>query len=167
MRLCLANRCKVCGINLDEKMNKEVLQVLTRCILCSALLAGCSGSKPADMPPVQSIGNIETGEAAAVHIVRIQSSSGDIQQVEVSVKEWLKNGQDDRPFDKKKTPFDIQLDPGNYSLQIGSPAGGPEIKVQWLEEENGAWGFVQSREVCIKVAGEGGFEVKGCSIGLR
>ncbi len=147
-------------------MKNELLQVLTGCILCFALFSGCVRSKPADTLQVQSV-NTVTGGALPDYIIRVQSSNGDIQQVEATVKELLYNGNDHRAFDKKMTPFDIPLGPGDFAVRLGSPLGGPELRVQLLKEGNRSAGFIQAREVCMSGDGAGGFEVKGCASGLR
>lgn len=136
-------------------------------VVCVVLLGGCSRSKPTGMPQVQTNDHLATGEDLPAYIIRVQSSNGDIQQVEANVKEWLYNGKDQHQFEKRMTPFDIPFGPGSFAVRIGSPGGGPELKVQLLKEGNKRAGFIQAREVCINGDGAGGFEVKGCGTGLR
>ena len=151
-------------------MQKKIMRLLMRSTLCFVLIVGCSRSKPADTLLDRTNGNT-SGQSRQtvlpVYIVRVQSSNGDIQQVEATIKQWMYNGQDVRGFDKKMTPFDIPFGTGSFAVRIGSPVGGPQLRVQLLKEDGRKAGFVQSREVCISGDGTDGFEIKGCGSGLR
>ena len=128
-------------------------------VLISLLSVGCGQSKPAANEPLVS---------SPSFVLRVQSSYSDIQQVEVSVQEWLFNGQDVRQFNKKETPFDIPFGDGDFSVRLtnGNKAGA-EIKLQLINKEGRAIGFLQSKDVCVKGFSGGGFEIENCMTDLR
>ena len=128
-------------------------------IVCT-LLIGCSGPEST----TQSIPSL--GEPAAF-LIRVQSSYGDIQQVEVSVKEWSLDSRDVRVFDKKMTPFDIPVAAGEFSVRLACPPGSPKIKLQLIRDDGQMAGYVQSNEVCARVNANGKFEIEECMAGLR
>ena len=128
-------------------------------VLISLLSVGCGQSKPAA---------IASSGGAPAFIVRVQSSYSDIKQVEVAVQEWLFNGQDVRQFDKKETPFDIPFGDGDFSVRLTNQyTAGAEIKLQLINGEGRAVGFLQSKDVCVKGFSGGGFEIENCMTDLR
>ena len=137
------------------------MRPFTLFFLCTILVASCSGTKPPPLPPTL------TTEPPAF-VVRVQSSYGDLQQVEVSVKQWLINGEDQRQFDKKTTPFDIPVAAGEFFLHLRGPQGAPKIMMQLLKGESGMMvSYVQSSEVCARSNTSGGFELQDCMVGMR
>ena len=130
-------------------------------LLCVIFAAGCSGTKQA--PAGDGLIMESPG-----FIVRVQSSYGDLQQIEVSVKAWLFDGEDQRPFDKKTTPFDIPITAGDFFVQLQGPQGRPEILLQLLQVDDGKRaGYVQSNEVCVRGIRGGDTELIDCMAGMR
>ena len=128
-------------------------------VLISLLSMGCNRSK-------QAIDVLSISDP--LFVLRVQSSYGDIQEIEVSVQEWSFNGQDVRQFDKKKTPFDIPFAEGDFSVRLTNKnAPGAEIKLQLINEDGRAIGFLQSKDVCVKGFASGGFEMENCMTDLR
>ena len=123
-----------------------------------AVIIGCTGQRP------------DRSAATIVEpafVLRVHSSNGDIQPINVEVRSWLVEGSDVRAFEKKETPFDILLPAGNVSLHLASRPGGPEIRLQLLQNEQRALGYLQSREVCVDTTAEGEYALRDCRTGLR
>ncbi len=134
-------------------------------ILVFFCLAGCSRTQPQSVAPV--VGDEQAlNDVQPAYIVRVQSSYGDIQQIEVNVKEWVFDGEDQRQFDKKKTPFDIPIAPGKFSLRLQYNNPGAEIKLQLLNPDGILKSIIQSKEVCV-FGDDSGVEVRGCMNSMR
>ena len=110
--------------------------------------------------------NATPGPDQPAFLIRVQSSFGDIQQVEANVASWLIDGVDRRPFDRKVTPFDIPVAAGDFMLQLVSEGPGPRLKIQVLKE-GAPVGFLQSKNVCVYGQADGTVEIKNCMVGLR
>lgn len=121
---------------------------------------GCSGSK--SLPAAQ----IGTNGETPAYVIRVQSSYGDLQQIQVLVKEWLVNGTDQRPFDQQMTPFEIPVYQENYKVHLATPGGGAELNIQVIREGE-RLEYVQSKEVCVEGSTDGMFELQNCMDGLR
>ncbi len=135
-----------------------MLKSLVTLLLWGTLVAGCAGTKSDQIARV---------DGTPAYIVRVQSSYSDIQQVDITVEEWLFNGEDVRAFDRRSTPFDIPLAEGTFSIRLSAPPGKPEIKMQLLDGQDGMLiDYVQSTEVCAAYQ-EGNLEVWECMSGLR
>ncbi len=141
-------------------MCKQSVILYPLSFLILLFLSGCSTFKS---PPAIRIGD---GNGAPAYVIRVQSSYGDIQQIQVSVKEWQANGVDQPPFEQKMTPFEIPVYEGVYALRLTASAGGAELNVQIIE--NGQrLDYLQSKEVCVQGKVEGTYALQNCMTGLR
>ncbi len=156
---CLQNRWKASHLSSALKKIVYERQVVILLFLFGCM-AGCSRTQP-------SVHQVVVPEGPPAFIVRVQSSYGDLQQVNVSVEEWLFNGSDEKQFEKKETPFDIPVAAGDFSIRLEAPQGKPNIKLQLLKGEYRMVGFVQSN--CVQLWGniDGESGVANCMDTLR
>ena len=136
---------------------KSSAAILVFVLLLCALFMCVGCTKPA---PV-----LWSAENGTGPFLRVQSSYGDMQQVEVRVLRWVENGQDASPFDRRTTPFDIPVGSATLEIQFRGITKGPELKVLHVNAAGKMVAYVQSTQVCIVTDGNA-VTLKNCKAGL-